>query len=111
MKQSKVSVRGQTVIPQEIRDELGIKPESIVAWSVRDGILIGVPIPEDPIEASIGMLAGLGYTFEDFMADRNAERELERKHEERLLNSMGQPPTSPPPGKQRRTTKRPTVAR
>lgn len=36
MKQSKVSVRGQTVIPQEIRDELGIKPESMVAWSVRD---------------------------------------------------------------------------
>lgn len=83
MKQSKVSVRGQTVIPQELRRELQIKPESMIAWSARDGILIGVPIPEDPIEASIGMLAGLGYTFEDFIRERQEERAQERAADER----------------------------
>ena len=84
MKQSKVSVRGQTVIPQEIREELGIKPNSRLAWSTRNGTIIAIPIPEDPVEASIGILAGKGFTLDDFLRERQEERELERKREARL---------------------------
>jgi AbrB family looped-hinge helix DNA binding protein len=83
MKQSKVSVRGQTVIPQEIRERLGIKPNTRLAWFVRDGAATVIPVPDDPIRASLGMLKGSGFTFEDFIRERNRERELEREREER----------------------------
>jgi len=84
MKYSKLSARGQTVIPREIRDELGIKPNSRLAWSTRNGTIIASPIPEDPVEASIGILAGRGFTLDDFLRERQEERELERRREARL---------------------------
>ncbi len=84
MRQTKVSARGQAVIPQEIRAKLGIKAGTKLAWSTRDGVIIVVPIPEDPVEASFGILKGKGYTFEDFMEERRRERELERQQEARL---------------------------
>lgn len=83
MKQSRVSVRGQTVIPQEIREQLGIKPKTMLAWSAHDGVITVIPLPEDPIEASFGMLGGRGYTLEDFLEERRSERDLERKQDER----------------------------
>jgi len=84
MPKSKVSVRGQTVIPLEVREALGIEPNSELAWSVEDGVIVAVPIPKDPVEASIGMFAGRGFTLEDFLADRRAEREIERERDERI---------------------------
>lgn len=88
MRNSKVSVRGQTVIPKEIREQLGIKSNTVLAWFVQDGVIRIVPIPDDPIAASVGILKGSGFTFEDFMADRAADRELERQHEERLMKQI-----------------------
>jgi bifunctional DNA-binding transcriptional regulator/antitoxin component of YhaV-PrlF toxin-antitoxin module len=85
MMQSKVSVRGQTVIPQELREQLGIKPETKISWWARDGVLLGVPIPDDPIAASRGMLKGSGLKFQDFIAERNKERELERRHYDQMI--------------------------
>jgi AbrB family looped-hinge helix DNA binding protein len=84
MKYSKVSTRGQTVIPHEIRDELGIEPNSRLAWSTRNGVIILIPVPEDPVAASIGILAGKGFTLKDFLKERQKERELERRREARL---------------------------
>lgn len=81
MKQTTVSVRGQTVIPQEIREQFRIKPKTKLAWSAHDGVITVIPIPEDPIEASFGMLAGRGYTLEDFLKERRQERALERKQD------------------------------
>lgn len=83
-KQSIVGARGQAVIPKQIREQLGIKPHSKLAWRIQNGVIIAVPIPEDPVEASWGMLKGKGYTFEDFMEERRQERELERKQDEQL---------------------------
>ena len=84
MKQSKVSVRGQTVIPREIREEFGIKANSRLAWSTRNGVIIAIPVPEDPVAASIGILGGKGFTLKDFLKERQKERELEREREARL---------------------------
>ena len=84
MKQTKVSVRGQTVIPQEIREQFGIKPETKLSWSTRNGIIIVIPIPEDPVKASIGILKGRGFTLKDFLEQREKERELDRQREARL---------------------------
>jgi AbrB family looped-hinge helix DNA binding protein len=84
MKQSKVSVRGQTVIPREIREEFGIKANSRLAWSTRNGVIIAIPVPEDPVAASIGILGGKGFTLKDFLEERQKERDLEREREARL---------------------------
>ena len=84
MQQSTVSVRGQTVIPHEIREQFGIKPNTKLAWSTRNGIIVVVPMPEDPVKGSFGILAGKGYTFQDFMQERQKERELERQRDARL---------------------------
>jgi AbrB family looped-hinge helix DNA binding protein len=84
MKQTKVSVRGQTVIPQEIRERFDIKPNTKLAWSTRNGVIIVVPIPEDPVAASVGILAGKGYTLDDFLREREQERELDRQRDARL---------------------------
>lgn len=88
MLKSKVSVRGQTVIPQEIREKLGIEPNSEVAWWIEGGTVTVVPIPADPIAASRGMLAGSGFTYQDFMEQRAQDRELDRQREERLMKQM-----------------------
>jgi AbrB family looped-hinge helix DNA binding protein len=88
MKQTKVSVRGQTVIPHEIREQFDIKQNTRLAWSTRNGVIIVVPIPDDPVAASVGILKGSGFTFEDFMEERRRERELDRQREERLMKQV-----------------------
>jgi AbrB family looped-hinge helix DNA binding protein len=79
MKQTKVSVRGQTVIPQEIREQFGIKPNTKLAWSTQNGVIVVVPIPEDPVRALVGILKGRGPTTADLLAERRADLEMEEK--------------------------------
>ena len=88
MKQSKVSVRGQTVIPQEIREELGITSDTKLMWYVADGAIRVIPIADDPVAAPRGILKGSGFTFQDFMDDRDRDRQLEREHEEKLMRGL-----------------------
>lgn len=67
---SKVSVRGQTVIPAKIRNALGITPKTVLDWRVEDGFIRIYPLPEDPVRALVGILRGKG-SFEDFLRERN----------------------------------------
>ena len=78
--QSKVSVRGQTVIPKEIRTAFGITENSLLYWKVQDGLILVVPLPTDPVQASLGILRGRG-TFEEFLRERNEGRYKELKKE------------------------------
>ena len=71
--QSKVSARGQTVIPWEIRKTLGITPNTVLHWQVQDGAILVYPVPSDPVKASLGILKGRG-TFQEFLRERNEER-------------------------------------
>ncbi|HEY7269843.1 MAG TPA: AbrB/MazE/SpoVT family DNA-binding domain-containing protein [Dehalococcoidia bacterium] len=80
--QSTVSVRGQTVIPKEVRAALGIKPGDKVAWILGDKGASFYVIPEDPVAAMRGILKQSGFTFEKFMKSRNEERRRERLHDE-----------------------------
>ena len=75
--QSKVSVRGQTVIPREIRKAFNIGPNSLLSWRIQDGAIVVYPVPPDPVKASIGLLKGK-WTFEEFLQERNEERAKER---------------------------------
>lgn len=76
-----VSVRGQTVIPKEVREALGIKAGTKLNWVLKDGSASVSPIPADPVRALRGILKGKG-TYADWLRERNEERDRERKAEE-----------------------------
>ena len=80
---SSVYARGQTVIPKMIRDALAIEYGTKLHWEVREGVIRVMPVPKNPVQALRGILKGTGYTFQQFMAERNAERAQERAREER----------------------------
>ena len=88
MNQSIVSSRGRTVIPLEIRERLGISSPTKLAWSTRNGIIIVVPIPEDPVQASFGILAEGGFTLDEFLKERRKERELDKRRDARLARQV-----------------------
>jgi AbrB family looped-hinge helix DNA binding protein len=74
---STVSVRGQTVIPRQIREELGITPSTRLEWKIRNGAIIVLPLPRDPILSAVGILEGRGFSTSELLADRKADREKE----------------------------------
>ncbi|MBI4312305.1 MAG: AbrB/MazE/SpoVT family DNA-binding domain-containing protein [Chloroflexi bacterium] len=82
MMQSKVSVRGQTVVPHEIRKILGITPQTLLQWEVQDGVVVVYPIPADPVRASLGALKGK-WTFDEFLKERQEERRRELAQEQK----------------------------
>jgi AbrB family looped-hinge helix DNA binding protein len=75
--QTTVSVRGQTVIPRHIREELGITPATRLEWKVKNGVIIILPIPSDPVQSAVGILEGRGLSTSDLLAERKADREKE----------------------------------
>jgi AbrB family looped-hinge helix DNA binding protein len=95
MQESVVSVRGQTVIPKEVREALGIKEGTKLRWRVRNGRLIALPDSYDPVEALVGVLEGKGST-EDLLRERREERDKEeRALEEEIRRRRAVPETSP----------------
>ena len=79
--ESKVYERGQTVVPKMIREALAVEEGTTLMWQVKEGMAQVVAIPRDPVGALRGILKGKGPTFEEFLADRNAERQRERELE------------------------------
>ena len=49
-----------------------------------------MPIPDDPLQASLGILKGSGYTFADFMRERQKEREEERRQDEQDVRRVAE---------------------
>jgi AbrB family looped-hinge helix DNA binding protein len=79
---SRVSGRGQTVIPKEVRKALGITPASVLMWNVKNGRAEVVALPADPVKSLRGILKDTGFSFDEFLKERNKDREYERKLEE-----------------------------
>ena len=79
--QTRVSVRGQTVIPSKIRKSLGITTNTLLHWKVRNGVINVYPVPSDPVGASRGILRGR-WSYDEFIRDRNRERAKELAQEE-----------------------------
>lgn len=77
---SKVTSKGQIVIPKRLREKYGLRPSTSVRWcEQKDGILM-IPETQDPIAAARGMLKGSGL-LKAYLADKKKEREKERlKH-------------------------------
>lgn len=79
-----VSVRGQTVIPKEIRDKLHIAEGSKLEWLVEDDKAVIIPISKDPIKAACGILKGTNVSTKSLLKYRREERLLEAKRYKRL---------------------------
>lgn len=75
---SKVTVRGQTVIPASIRKQFNITPKTHLEWRVNDGVIQVYPLPADPIGALEGKLRGTGIT-KSLVEGRRKERKLEAR--------------------------------
>jgi AbrB family looped-hinge helix DNA binding protein len=83
--ESVVSVKGQTVVPKEVREALGIKPKTRLIWTMQDGSVVVRALPEDPIGAMKGALKDLPFSTADLLAERKADRDREEAEVERLI--------------------------
>jgi AbrB family looped-hinge helix DNA binding protein len=80
---SKVTSKGQIVIPKKIREKYGIHPATIIRWiEKKEGILM-IPDSEDPIIAARGMLKGSG-VLKAYLLEREREKEKEDKRFARI---------------------------
>ncbi len=76
----KMSAKGQIVIPAKIRKEAGLRPgREVVVRLDLDGRVRITPVPDDPIEAACGMLAGGPSLIEGLLRDKKEEREREER--------------------------------
>ena len=82
---TKMSSKGQIVVPAEIRKKLGIKPGQKVNLALVDGKAVITPLPEDPIKALRGALKGRPSMTKALLEDRRKEIEREEKVTSRLL--------------------------
>jgi len=65
------------VIPKELRDKYGLRKGTRVQVVEYDRALALIPLPDDPVEALHGMLAGGSSLTADLLAERAHERARE----------------------------------
>ena len=78
---SKVSPRGQIVIPKYFRDKLAIKSSSKVVFSEDEGRLVVTVLPADPVAGARGILKKSESSLPELIR-KNREEEIayEKKH-------------------------------
>jgi len=71
---SKVTIKGQVIIPAQLRKKFNIKKGTRIAIMEGEGRVILIkPLPDDPIEASRGMLKGKKSLTKALLKDRQEE--------------------------------------
>ena len=75
----KTSSKGQIVIPAEIREKIGLKPGGKVLVTLSAGKVTIEPLPEDPVDAAWGMLAGGPSLTAALRAEKRGERAREEE--------------------------------
>ena len=85
----KTSLKGQIVIPVEIRKKLGIKPGQKVNLTIVGDKAVITPLPEDPIKALRGSLKGRLSLTKELLRERKEELKREEKITARLLRRSG----------------------
>ena len=75
---SKVTSKGQIVIPKKIREKYGIHPATSIHWAQQEEGILMILVSEDPIIAARGMLKGYGI-LKAYLKDKKREKEIENK--------------------------------
>ncbi len=74
MRISRATTKGQVIIPAELRKKLNIRKGTRIAIFEGEGqVILMKPLPDDPIEASKGMLKGRTSILDSLMKDRQEE--------------------------------------
>ena len=79
---AKVSAKGWVVIPKDLREKYGLRGGARVQVVDYGNVLVLVPLPEDPVGALYGMLAGEPSLTEELLAERERERGREEGYGE-----------------------------
>lgn len=70
----KTTIKGQVIIPADLRKKFNIKKGTRVAVSEGEGnVILLKPVPDDPIEASRGILKGKTSMLKALLKDRHEE--------------------------------------
>ena len=75
---SKVTSKGQIVIPKKIREKYGISPSTSIHWVEKEEGVLMVPDSEDPIIAARGMFKGSGI-LKAYLEEKKREKAREDK--------------------------------
>lgn len=75
---ARVSTKGWVVIPKDLREKFGLKEGTRVQMMDYGEVLALVPLPDDPVEALHGMLAGGTSLTADLLAERARDRAQEQ---------------------------------
>jgi AbrB family looped-hinge helix DNA binding protein len=76
-KASKVTVKGQVLIPGDIRKRHHIDPGTEVQFFEYGNVICIMPVVKDPVEAAWGMLAGGPSLAEDLLEERKRDKARE----------------------------------
>ena len=79
---SKVTSKGQVVIPKKLREKYGIRSATAIRWIEKEQGILMVPESEDPIVAARGMLKGSGI-LKAYLKEKTREKKRENKRFER----------------------------
>lgn len=75
---SKVTSKGQIVIPKRLREKYGIRSATSIRWIEKEQGILMVPESEDPIVAARGMLKGAGI-LKAYLKEKRLEKQRENK--------------------------------
>jgi len=77
---TKISSKGQVVIPVELREQLGLNKGTAATWSEERGRLVLTPITEQRLDEIMGFLKpapGEPSMFDELFAERERARKRE----------------------------------
>ena len=73
---SKVTSKGQVVIPKRLRVKYGIRSATSIRWIEKDQGILMIPESEDPIVEARGMLKGSGI-LKAYLKEKRLEKQRE----------------------------------
>ena len=75
---TKVSSRGQTAVPAEVRRRFGLTERSQLEWLIDGDLITVLPVPANPVRAFRGVLKNR-YSTEALLRERARERAREKR--------------------------------
>lgn len=73
---SKVTSKGQIVIPKKLREKYAIAPSMRIRWITKEEGLLMVPETQDAIKEARGMFQGSGL-LKKYLKEKNSEKQKE----------------------------------